>query len=250
LSQSTLANKIKEETFMRRTHLAAYFFALGILICGGGRARAQDDSRGWEAGGQFSAFNVTNGKTPSSTFVVGADQRGTEPGFGGRVGYNFNRYLAAEAEFNFFPRERALDDAKFTGGRKLQGLFGVKVGRRFQHFGVFAKARPGFVHFKDGDLQFPANNGCILIFPPPLACFESVGRTDFAFDAGGVVEFYTSRHAVIRIDAGDTVLHSRAHNIPGREQDTPTGPTLPTIFVVPAATTHNFQGSVGFAYRF
>lgn len=235
---------------MRRTHLAAYFFALGILVCGARAARAQDDSRGWEAGGQFSAFNVTNGKTPSSTFVAGADQRGTEPGFGGRVGYNFNRYLAAEAEFNFFPRERALNDAKFTGGRKLQGLFGVKLGRRSEHFGLFAKARPGFVRFKDGDLQFPANGGCVLIFPPPLACFESVGRTDFAFDVGGVVELYASRHAVIRFDAGDTVLRSRAHNIPALEQFTPTGPLFPTIDGVPAATTHNFQGSVGFAYRF
>jgi hypothetical protein len=235
---------------MRRTHLAAYFFALGILVCGARAARAQDDSRGWEAGGQFSAFNVTNGSVPGDAFTNGAEQRGTEPGFGGRVGYNFNRSLAAEAEVNFFPRERALDDPNFTGGRKLQGLFGVKVGRRFEHFGLFAKARPGFVRFHDGDLQFRTDSACIAIFPPPLACFESVRRTDFAFDAGGVLELYPSRHAVIRIDAGDTMLRSRAHNVPGREQFTPSGPTFPTIFGVPAATTHNFQGSVGVAYRF
>jgi hypothetical protein len=246
---------------MRRIHLTAYFFALGILICGAQLTRAQTDARGWEVGGQFSAFNVTNGKGAASTVfpcvnppcplvTVTADQRRTEPGFGGRVGYSFNRYLSAEAEVNFFPRERAPADAEFTGGRKFQGLFGAKVGRRFEHVGLFAKARPGFVNFKEGDLRQRPGTGCVAIFPPPLSCFESTGRTDFAFDAGGVVELYTSAHAVIRFDAGDTVLRTGAHSIPGRTQISPTGPTVSTVLAAPSETTHNFQGSVGFTFRF
>jgi len=235
---------------MRRIHLTTYFFALGLLLCAAQHARAQDDARRWEAGGQFSVFDVTNGRTPTPTFVIPAEQRASEPGFGGRVGYNFNRYLSAEAEVNFFPRDRALTDTEFTGGRKFQGLFGVKVGRRYKNFGVFAKARPGFVNFKDGDLRPAPDRACIAIFPNPLAFYEPVGRTDFAFDAGGVVELYTSAHTVIRFDAGDTMLRTRAHNIPARAQFTPTGPLLSTLVTAPSATTHNFQGSVGFAWRF
>jgi hypothetical protein len=246
---------------MRRIHLATYFFALGLLLFGAQRAHAQTDARGWEAGGQFSIFNVTNGEATTATVVpcisspcpvitATAEQRRTEPGFGGRVGYNFNRYLSAEAEVNFFPRERALTDPEFTGGRKFQGLFGVKVGRRYEHVGLFAKARPGFVDFDEGDLRQRPGTACVAIFPPPLSCFESTARTDFAFDAGGVVELYPSAHAVIRFDAGDTVLRTGAHNIPGRTQISPTGPTFNTVLLVPSETTHNFQGSVGFAFRF
>src|SRR5436305_4447056 len=173
---------------MRGIHLTAYCFALGLLLCGAQRTLAQTDAH-WEVGGQFSAFNVTNGEATTSTVlpciiapcpVVTATtvQRRTEPGFGGRVVYNFNRYLSAEAEVNLFPRERALTDAEFTGGRKFQGLFGAKVGRRFEHFGLFAKARPGFADFNEGDLRQRPGTGCIAIFPPPLSCFESKGRTD------------------------------------------------------------------------
>ena len=58
---------------MRRLHLTAYFFALGLLLCGAQRAPAQTDARGWEAGGQFSAFNVTNGKGTIPVGVVCLD---------------------------------------------------------------------------------------------------------------------------------------------------------------------------------
>ena len=91
---------------------------------------------------------------------------------------------------------------------------------------------------------------CIAVFPRPLSCFESAGRTDFAFDVGGVVELYPSAHTVVRFDAGDTILRAGTHNLPARARVSPTGPTFLSAFVSPAATTHNFQGSVGFALRF
>src|SRR5918911_5567256 len=120
----------------------------------------------FEIGGQFSVLNATNGRgsvttpvpcspspcTPGTTTTT-TDGRTTEPGFGGRIGYNFNRYFAVEAEGNFFPRERSVNDTDFNGGRKTEGLFGVKVGRRFDEVGVFVKARPGFVHFDQGNLR-------------------------------------------------------------------------------------------------
>jgi hypothetical protein len=240
---------------MRRLHFTPFVFAIGLLFSGATGARAQDTERKWEVGGQFSAFSVSNGEGTVSTvfpcfnppcpvITTNVGERRTEPGFGARVGYSFNRYLTAEAEFNFFPREGELTDSDFTGGRKVQGLFGVKVGRRFERVGVFAKARPGFVNFREGDLRPRPGIACIAIFPPPLSCSETTDRTDFAFDVGGVFELYPSAQIIVRLDAGDTILRSGAHTVPGTilSRDITIG--------VPADTSHNFQGSVGFGFRF
>lgn len=244
---------------MPRLHLTAYVFALGLLLCGAQVAQAQGAEQRWEAGGQFSVFDVASGRSTAVAVECvkppcplgttrNINQRATEPGFGGRIGYSVNRYFTVEAEANYFPRERALTDPDFTGGRKWQGLFGVKVGRRYDRVGVFAKARPGFVNFKEGDLRDRA--ACVALFPPPLACFQAEGRTDFAFDVGGVFELYPSAHTAVRFDAGDTVLRTRAHNVPAEIQFSPSGPVFLTVLASPAATTHNFQGSVGFGFRF
>lgn len=224
-------------------------FAAALCLSLGLSARAQTGDRRFEVGGQFSVIDATNGRaTLVSAITTNVDQRHMEPGFGARVGYSVNRYFTVEAETNFFPRERALTDNNFDGGRKWQGLFGVKVGRRGDKVGIFAKARPGFVNFKDGDLR--RGGVCIAIFPQPLGCFQPAARTDFAFDLGGVVELYPSPHTILRFDAGDTILRTGTHNVPALGQSSPTGPTFFSVATSPAATTHNFQGSVGFGYRF
>ncbi|HEX7957999.1 MAG TPA: hypothetical protein VF508_13705 [Pyrinomonadaceae bacterium] len=241
---------------MRKTFILAIVFAAGILVSGARAVRAQDEGGRWEAGAQLYAFDVTNGSAtvsraipclvpPCPVNTTTVEQRRAEVGFGARVGYSFNRYVTAEAEVNYFPREVALTDPDFTGGRKLQGLFGVKAGRRYESFGVFAKARPGFVNFSEGDLFQPAGTGCIAISPPPLGCFVTRARTDFAVDVGGVLELYPSARTIIRLDAGDTILRSGAHRIPVVDN-------LAYDAAVPVAarTTHNFQGGVGFGFRF
>ena len=43
---------------MRSHLLTAIILVAGILVCGAREARAQDEGRHWEAGGQLSAFNV------------------------------------------------------------------------------------------------------------------------------------------------------------------------------------------------
>jgi len=240
---------------MRRSHLTSFALAAGLIFAAAAAARAQDAETRWEVGGQFSALNVDNGSAsvtfipicvtaPCPPIIMTANHRASEPGFGARVGYNVNRHVTLEAEGNFFPREREVTDDVFTGGRKVQGLFGVKAGRRYENFGVFAKARPGFVHFSAGDLQ--GNVGCIAVFPPPPGCFgvDREGRTDFAFDLGGVLELYPSPRTILRFDAGDTVLRSGAHNVPVNAL------AGPVLVGVPDRTTHNFQGSVGFGFRF
>ncbi len=162
------------------------------------------------------------------------------PGFGPRIGYNFSRYVGIEAEGNFFFRDRDRE-----GGRKVQGLFGVKAGKRFNQGGLFAKARPGFVRFSRGDYQ-QNTGGCVAIFPPPIGCFQPVAKTNFAFDLGGVGELYPSKNTIVRFDAGDTIIRHGARRVAAQSN------SLNGLVVVPVAaeTKHNLQASFGFGYRF
>ena len=227
-------------------------------------ARAQDGERRFEVGGQFTVANLSNGSGSVVTTVPCnapcllttqtsfSNERGTEPGFGLRFGYNVNRHLTFEAEANFFPRDRGEFDPDFTGGRKVQALFGAKAGRRYESAGVFAKARAGFVHFGRGDLRPREGVACILVVPPPLGCYEGTRRTDFAVDLGGVFELYPSKRTIIRFDVGDTILRTGDHLVPVIVNPPP-GTSIPTRAVVtgaPAETTHNLQASVGLGFRF
>ncbi|HEY9401061.1 MAG TPA: hypothetical protein VIQ24_00105, partial [Pyrinomonadaceae bacterium] len=118
--------------------------------------------------------------------------------------------------------------------------------------GVFAKARPGFVHFSEGDLQERRDVACITIFPPPRGCFEGKGRAHFAFDVGGVFEYYPSRRTLIRFDAGDTIIRLGEHRVPIVINSDPASgaPRQAVVVTAPSETTHNFQGSIGFGFRF
>ena len=199
-------------------------------------ACAQSEKK-FEIGAQFSTLSTQTHRV--SGLTVREEQKHVQ-GLGGRFGYNFSEHFAAEAEVNFFPRDRDLE-----GGRKFQGLFGVKVGQRFDKVGVFAKARPGFVRFEKGDYVF-GPGGCITIFPPPLACFQSRATTNFAFDVGGVVEVYPSKNTLIRFDVGDTMIRFDQRNVAA------TSDVFANLvaFPVPAETKHNLQASAGFGFRF
>ena len=191
-------------------------------------------------GGQFTAIDFNNDSpltnSPGTSFESSAYP--TAYGFGGRVGYNVNSNFAVEAEFNYFPVDRFAE-----GGRKVQGLFGVKAGKRFEHVGVYAKLRPGFMNFSRGDFTGRPNAICI---PENLApCLVSESTTNFALDAGGVVELHTSKKTFFRLDAGDTLVRFGQRVAPIRTN-------INQVFIVSAdaETTHNFQGGVGFGIRF
>jgi len=66
----------------------------------------------------------------------------TDSGAGGRFTYNLNRYLAIDTELN---ASLSVGDEN-VGFNGVQVFGGLKAGRRFGRFGVFAKARPGFVN--------------------------------------------------------------------------------------------------------
>jgi hypothetical protein len=69
---------------------------------------------------------------------------------------------------------------------------GAKVGRRFNNVGVFLKARPGFT------TSFTRHTG--------PGFFDSERVTKPAFDIGVVLEYYPSKHSVVRFDASDVII--------------------------------------------
>ena len=227
------------------------FLAALVTVCSlhTEQARAQSDEKKLEIGGQFSFLQVQT-LTANSTGIVcvtipcpsNALTRDTHTdfGFGPRVGYNVTTYLTLEAEMNFFLRDRDLE-----GGRKVQGLFGAKVGKRFEKAGIFAKARPGFVRFSRGDFIGSPLAICPAIFPLPIGCFQPVSKTNFAIDIGGVAELYPSTNTIIRFDAGDTIIRFGGRRVAANSNTGSLG-----VVPVAAETKHNLQLSVGFGFRF
>jgi len=161
---------------------------------------------------------------------------GTQTGIGGRVTYNFNESIAAETEINFFPQQQFVLTAV---GSAIQAQFGVKLGKRFERFGLFAKVRPGFLSVDDVGSLVPCSQ-----VPGGLLNFKIEREAFFTIDMGGVLELYPSKRTVVRLDAGDTAIRH-----PDRfGQVSITDPTVELIR--PAKFKHNFQFTAGFAFRF
>lgn len=200
----------------------------------GNAAGAEEDERKFEVGAQFNVIRVNNNPA-----AISISERRSEPGFGGRFAYNLSKHVALESEVNFFPRNYQGFITNHTGGRITQGLFGVKAGVRKQRFGIFGKARPGFMrhHRTVENVNFPNGNG-----PDPRDRFgfEFGSSTHAALDVGGVLEHYPSRHTILRLDVGDTIV--RYANIP--VFNTNRG------FINVTEYQHNAQISIGFGFRF
>jgi hypothetical protein len=220
--------------------LLILFFTFAVVA-----AHAQSDDKKFEIGGQFSVLRVPQ-QTVTATAGTGIalnDFGATNYGFGGRFGYRLSEYFTLEGEGNFFPHDGVLD-----AGRKIQGFFGVKVGKRFEKMGVFAKARPGFVRYSRGDYREPGGP-CVAVFPQPIGCFQALGRTSFAADLGGVFEYYPTKRTIIRFDAGDTIVKLPTRNVAAFQTNAPSFLSL-VVVSAPAETRNHFQASVGFGFRF
>jgi Outer membrane protein beta-barrel domain len=124
----------------------------------------------------------------------------TDVGFGGRFGFRATSLLGIEGELSLYPSD-APDEVPISTSR-IEGLFGVKIGPRFDRFSVFGKVRPGFVRFAEA----PGPVVCILIYPPPLSCVLAGGQTVLALDLGGGIEFYPSKRSLVRVDISDSLL--------------------------------------------
>ena len=143
------------------------------------------------------------------------------PGAGGRFTYNLTDLIAIDTEVSYFSTAE-------VDLNRTQGLFGVKMGKRFASpsIGLFAKARPGFMHFH-GDR---------------LTGVTVDGTTKLALDLGGVVEFYPSDRFIMRIDVGDAIIFYNGETI--RRLSVPGGPQQRLD------TSHNLQASIGISFRF
>lgn len=218
----------------RQIIVGAILIAL-CLFLKSGEAHAQsgtqsDELPKFEIGGHFSSLTL--------------DADTTEPGLGVRLTYNVNRNLAFEAEGNLFPHD-ARQRSFRNGGRATQGLFGVKIGKRYQRFGIFVKARPGLVSFTRGRFDVvPNNDGSTFPFG-----FRTERLTHFALDVGGVLEFYPSRRIVTRFDAGDTIIRYGDTTVQSI-QGFPDGTFLTAPITIGGAVRHNFQFSAGVGFRF
>ena len=214
------------------------FFTIAAALCllfGAPAVQAQSDKPPkFEAAAEFTSITKPD-------FNGGA----TEPGFGGRFTYNIRKNVAIEAAGYFFPHKcnTCIDD---NSGNITEGLFGLKAGKRFQKWGIFAKGRPGFVSFSEGAFNIVAT-GAGGSFP---FRFEVNRLTNFAFDLGGVMEFYPSKRIVTRFDAGDTLIHYSRRTINYLSFDPVTGALTLSPFTRPAKTQHNFQFMASVGFRF
>lgn len=221
---------------MKRPSLTSLFAILTALLIIYADARAQEhDAPKVEVGAQFSSLSVTS-----------PDFFGTEngTGFGARVTYNLTDHFAVEAEGNFYPLKMQRQFA--SGGRVEQAQFGIKAGKRYNSFGLFAKARPGIVSFGDtvkvSEGTFNLGNGTTI----PIAVFGSERKTHFSTDVSGVLELYPSHRIMVRFDMGDTIIRYGEHNVPTFEFVNPQR----AVVAAPTEFKHNFQFTAGVAYRF
>ena len=174
----------------------------------------------------------------------GLFQRRTEPGFGGRFTYNLNEAFSLEAAGYYFPK-RCFPCR--NSGTITEGLAGVKAGKRFEKWGVFAKARPGVISFSEGTFDVISP---VVGFPLVPIQFELKRLTTFAMDVGGVVEFYPSKRIVTRFDVGDTIIHFNRRNFNTVLFNTQTNTFTTTTIPIPPRTSHNFQFTTSIGFRF
>ena len=189
------------------------FVAVNFLVVCAASAQAQEKNPRYEVGLHYASLNVS-------------EKSDTDGGLGVRFTYNLNDYLGLEAETTFFPTRR-------EGGpdNERQGLFGARVGKRYKHFGVFGKARPGVTHF------YQLANA---VEPPTVFGFQQ-GFSRFSVDVGGIFEYYPHRNLAVRVDAGDTMIRFKQGDFFFRNFE--------PVFVRPKLS-HNLQINVGVAFRF
>jgi hypothetical protein len=120
----------------RRLILLAISFL--FVVQANALAQSQDLPK-FEFGGEFTTLERE-----------GFGERRTEAGAGARFTFNFNRSLAFETAGYFFPRHC---DICRNAGNMSEVVAGVKVGKRFENWGIFAKARPGVVSFSRGEFN-------------------------------------------------------------------------------------------------
>jgi hypothetical protein len=169
----------------------------------------------------------------------------SEVGVGGRFTYNLNSHVALEAAGFYFPHN--CNFCARSSGTVSQGLFGVKIGKRFQKWGIFGKARPGVVRFSKGQFDLVSLTSSTV---PLSFVARAKPLNTFAVDVGGVLEFYPTKRIITRMDFGSTIIHygQRTTNFPVFDPVTGTYSLRP--FTTPAQNRGTLQLSAGVGFRF
>jgi hypothetical protein len=113
----------------------------------------------------------------------------------------------------------------------VEGLFGVRMGVRTEHVGVFAKIRPGFIYYESA--------------LPTREATAQGSLTRFAADLGGIIEYYPRRNTTWRVDVGTTLIRYLTGQ-PDPHNDE-LGGLLSTQYIV---TQGNLQMSTSYMVRF
>ena len=124
----------------------------------------------------------------------------TSVGIGGLVAWRPVPVLGIEAALGAYPADFP-GEGPFSSGQ-VEGLFGVTARLSFERVRPFAKARAGFLAFRESSRPI----ACIAIFPPPLSCTLAAGRTLPVLEIGGGTEIELTRRTFVRIDAADRIL--------------------------------------------
>ncbi len=173
-----------------------------------------------EFGTQYTNINLP----VLSSMCAGMACRRNLSGVGSSFGYNFSRAIAFDSTVNFIPGQQGTKPM-------IQGLFGIKVGARTEHVGVFAKIRPGFIYYENAvQMRGDTTQG-------------SLSR--FATDVGGVVEYYPRRNSTWRFDVGTTLVRYLTNQTDAASYGL--GTLLSNQYIV---TQGNFQMSSSYTVRF
>ena len=201
-----------------------------VFACAIQHAVAQSTARRIELSGQASLLRLSDFDT-------------TQGGIGGRVTLDVTNWLAADAEFQFFPSDNIVLPIGGVGPtalplalvahyrRRTDGFVGVKVGTRASKFGVYAKVRPGFTYLFDRGTECLGVE-CARIL---MLLARDEYKPEFALDLGGGVEFYPTARTVARVEFGDTMIRHRSFAPPCWAD---------------RCTSHNFSTRIGGGVRF
>lgn len=174
----------------------------------------------WEIGVQYTNLSLPVLSNQCSSGSCRQSLSGT----GFNFDYNLTRGIALDNTLNFIPGQKGSQ-------AMMEGLFGVRMGARFDKFGIYGKVRPGFIYYKN------AMPGGGDMTP------NSLSR--FATDIGGVFEFYPQHNTILRFDVGTTVVRYLSEHPDPKEF--PLGSSLSTQYWV---TQGNLQIGTSYTFRF
>jgi hypothetical protein len=152
--------------------------------------------------------------------------RTTSSGGGASFGYRILPWLAFDSQANYFPGGGGYGEK----GSATEGLFGAKLGRPFNSWGVFATMRPGFIHYDKVLTDAAANQ------------YGSVNR--FALDLGATFEYYVSKRGALRFEVGNTLVRYLT------DQADPRQPLISVLSPDYIVTHSNFHFGSGYVVRF